>query len=158
LEAARKKWTLTPEAFDALLSSLGPDRDSAGGRYLEVRGKLVRLFEWRGCATPDDFADEAMNRCAKRIAQGEPVSDVASYSIGVARMMLKEMSQDRLRETPLDAGSEPRTMPVKLEDDSEVRAGCLRKCLDELPSGSRTLILSYYEGEQGQKIRNRKEI
>src|SRR5690242_21066960 len=34
------------------LDSLGPDRDAAGGRYLEIRRNLVRLFEWRGCSTP----------------------------------------------------------------------------------------------------------
>src|SRR5262249_57688792 len=45
--AARQKWTLTQEAFDGLLATLGPDRNSAAERYLDIRRNLVRLFEWR---------------------------------------------------------------------------------------------------------------
>ena len=43
---------LTPEGFDALLTQLHPDRDRAGEIYETIRRKLVRLFEWRGCALP----------------------------------------------------------------------------------------------------------
>ena len=84
-EAARHKWALTQEAFDGLLTSLGPDRDAAADRYLEIRRNLVRLFEWRGCATPDEYADETINRCAKKISEGEQIRDVSTYCIGIAR-------------------------------------------------------------------------
>ena len=53
--AARQKWALTQDAFDGLLASLGDDRNAAADRYLEIRRNLVRLFEWRGCATPDEY-------------------------------------------------------------------------------------------------------
>src|SRR5689334_8182414 len=46
-DAVRPKWTLTEEAFEGLLASIGPDRDAAAERYLEIRRNLVRLFEWR---------------------------------------------------------------------------------------------------------------
>src|SRR5712692_3511820 len=95
--AVRQKWSLTQQAFDGLLDSLGPDRDAAGDRYLEIRRNLVRLFEWRGCSTPDEYADETINRCAKKIGEGEEIRDVATYSIGVARMLVREMSRGRVR-------------------------------------------------------------
>ena len=41
---------MTPEEFEALLAQLDPDRERAGERYETIRRKLVRLFEWRGCA------------------------------------------------------------------------------------------------------------
>jgi hypothetical protein len=71
--AVRQKWTLTQEAFDRLLDSLGSDRDAAGTRYLEIRRNLVRLFEWRGCPIPDEYVDETINRCARKICEGEEI-------------------------------------------------------------------------------------
>src|SRR5881396_3250125 len=87
-DTSRQKWTLTQDAFDRLLASLNPDRDAAADRYLEIRSKLVRFFEWRGFSTPDEYADETINRCAKKIGEGEEIRDLASYSIGVARMLV----------------------------------------------------------------------
>ena len=78
-DAARQRWSLTQEAFDGLLASLGPDRDTAADRYLEIRRNLVRLFDWRGCSTPDEYADETINRCAKKIGEGEEIRDLATY-------------------------------------------------------------------------------
>ena len=158
MEATRQKWALTQQAFDSLLASLGPNRDEAAHRYLEIRRNLVRLFEWRGCATPEEYADEAINRCAKRIVEGEEIRDVATYAIGVARMLLREMSHARAKETPLEAVPEPRTLPPEPPGDAEIRAECLRRCLSQLSGENRDLILMYYAGEKGDKIKNRKEL
>jgi DNA-directed RNA polymerase specialized sigma24 family protein len=158
LAPARQKWDLTQHAFDCLLSSLGPNREAAADHYLQIRRNLVRLFEWRGCATPDEYADEAINRCAKKIGEGEEIRDLSSYSIGVARMLLREIGHDCLRETPLEAGPEPRIMPVEPQQDEDRRLECLRRCLGQLSADNRDLILSYYEGEKGAKIKNRKEL
>src|SRR5215475_5235787 len=94
VHAGKQKWSLTQTAFDGLLASLDSDRDIASDRYLRIRRDLVRLFEWRGCHAPDDYADETINRCARKIEQGEEIRDVATYSIGVARMLLREMCRD----------------------------------------------------------------
>jgi DNA-directed RNA polymerase specialized sigma24 family protein len=159
MDAARPKWSLTQEAFDGLLGSLGPDRDTAGGRYLEIRKNLVRLFEWRGCAMPDEYADETLNRCARKLGEGEEIRDLATYSIGVARMLFREMGRERVREArPLEEAPEPRTLPADPVDEGEVRADCLRRCLSQLSNENRDLILNYYQGEKGEKIKNRKGL
>jgi RNA polymerase sigma factor (sigma-70 family) len=158
IEGARQKWSLTQEAFDALMASLGPDRDQAAERYLEIRRNLVRLFEWRGCATPNELADEAINRCAKRIAEGEEIRDVPSYAIGVARMLLRERSHGPGREAPLESVPEPRVTPPEPAGDAEEGADCLRTCLERLSAENRGLILAYYTGDKGEKIRNRKKL
>jgi len=158
-DAGRTKWSLTQAAFDRLLDSLGPDRDAAAGRYLEIRRNLVRLFEWRGCATPDEYADETLNRCARKVGDGDEIRDLATYSIGVARMLLREMSRDRSREArPLDEAPEPRAPAVDVAAGSVVHLECLRRCLAELSPENRTLILNYYQGEKGEKIKNRKSL
>src|SRR3954452_19825347 len=91
----RQKWTLTQDALDKFLAALDPDREAAGARYLEIRRNLVRLFEWRGSSTPDEYADETINRCARKIGEGEEIRDVPTYCIGVARMVVREMNRDR---------------------------------------------------------------
>jgi DNA-directed RNA polymerase specialized sigma24 family protein len=157
--AAREKWALTQEAFDGFLMALGPDRDGAADRYLEIRRNLVRLFEWRGCPTPDDYADETINRCARKIGEGEEIRDVATYCIGVARMLLREMSRDRaLTARSLDEAPEPQSPPHDPAEDAEARTECLRRCLGQLPAHNRDLILAYYQGDKGDKIRNRKGL
>jgi DNA-directed RNA polymerase specialized sigma24 family protein len=158
-DAARQKWSLTQEAFDGLMASLGPDRDTAADRYLEIRRNLVRLFEWRGCSTPDEYADETMNRCARKIGEGEQIRDLATYSIGVARMLIREMGRTSAREAlSLSEVPEPQAPPVEPGGGEEARAECLRGCLEELSAGNRNLILTYYQGEKSEKIKNRKGL
>jgi DNA-directed RNA polymerase specialized sigma24 family protein len=157
--AARQKWSLTQEAFDGLLAKLDSDRDAAADRYLEIRRNLVRLFEWRGCSTPDEYADETLNRCARKIGEGEEIRDLATYSIGVARMLIREMGRDRAKVTlPLDKAPEPGTVHREPEDSQEARVECLRGCLSQLSAENRELILSYYQGDKGEKIKNRKGL
>jgi DNA-directed RNA polymerase specialized sigma24 family protein len=155
-DAAPRGWSLTQPAFDGLLASLGPDRDTAADRYLEIRRNLVRLFEWRGCPAPEEYADETINRCAKKIADGEIIRDPATYCIGIARMLLLEMCRDRARQTrPLEDAPEPQAQLPEPEGDRDQRVECLRLCLGQLPPDHRALILSYYQGDKGDKIKNR---
>ena len=158
-EGVRDKWSLTPQAFNGLLTSLAGDRDAAADRYLEIRRNLMRLFEWRGCPRPEEYADEAINRCARKIDEGEEVRDVATYCIGIARMLLREMNREHARQArSLDEVPEPHTLPAEPESDPERGLECLRRCLAELSSENRDLILNYYEGSKGEKIRNRKRL
>lgn len=157
--ASRQKWTLTQNAFDRLLASLSPDRDAAADRYLEIRRKLVRLFEWRGFSTPDEYADETINRCAKKINEGEEVHEISTYCVGIARMLAREMSRERAKEPrPLEEAPEPRAVPAESESDRQGRFECLRQCLDRLSPEVRNLILHYYQGDSGDKIRNRSRL
>ena len=154
----RQKWTLTQDAFDRLLVAFGGDRDSAGQKYLEIRNNLTRFFEWRGCAFPEDHADETINRMAKRLAEGEAIVNHSGYAIGVARMLLMEINKGRQREQA--ALAEIGTMPdvYMPPDDDESRLTCLRNCLQTLSPDNRDLILQYYQGEKGEKIENRKKL
>jgi len=155
----RQKWTLTQESFDRLLDGLSSDRDAAGTRYLEIRRNLVRLFEWRGCPTPDEYADETLNRCARKIGEGEEIRDVGTYCIGVARMLVREMSRDRSQQAcPLEDGPEPRVQPAEFVIDPDRRVQCLQSCLGKLSPETRNLILHYYQGDKGDKIKNRKSL
>ena len=159
IDTRRQKWSLTQPAFDGLLTSLNPDRDVAAEQYLRIRRDVVRLFEFRGCSTPDEYADETMNRCARKIAEGEQIRDLKTYSIGVARMLVHEMGRDRSRrECPLDEALEPCTAWPAAQSEQEDRVEALRKSLDALSHDDRFVILHYYEGDKCERIKTRKML
>ncbi len=156
--APRRKWTLTQEAFDKLLASLDPDRESAGEQYLEMRGNLIRFFEWRGCPFPEDHADETINRVARKIGEGEEIQDPSKYSFGVARMLLLEIHKERVKErSALSEMTSPEAARYEFEE-LEPRVECLGRCLQSLSPDNRELILQYYQGEKGTKIETRKRL
>ncbi len=155
----RPKWTLDQQAFDKLLLALGgDDRDGGGKKYLEIRANLIRFFEWRGCPFPDDHADETINRMARRVAEGEEVLNPSGYAMGVARLLVLEIIKGRQREQAALNELTTTTEAYTDEDDSEGRIDCLRQCLEGLSTDNRQLILEYYQGEKGDKIRNRKKL
>jgi len=160
LTGRRQKWALTQQAFDSLLAYLAPDRNTAAQKYIEFRRNLVSFFEWRGCSAPEDYADEVMNRGAKRIAEGEDIRDPAMYLVGIARMFLFENRHQRAREQqPVsEVLVQSKTTPYEIEYDRDQRVVCLRRCLQQVPPESRQLILLYYEGDKSEKIDNRKKL
>jgi RNA polymerase sigma factor (sigma-70 family) len=153
-----RKWSLTQEAFDGLLSCLSDERESAGEKYLEIRRNLVRFFEWRGCPFPEDHADETVNRVARRLSEGEKINNLSAYFIGVARLLVLEILKARARESQaLGEISSSTAEPVE-QPASEENIDCLRKCLAGLSPDNRELILQYYQGDKGEKIENRKRL
>ena len=156
--APRRNWALTKEAFDKLLTSFGEDQDSAAKKYLEIRNNVVRFFEWRGCPFPEDHADETINRVAKRLAEGEAIENPSGYCMGVARMLLLEINKERAREQRALGEMAYSQVAPSDASESEKNIECLRSCLQGLPADSRELIVEYYQGEKGTKIKNRKDL
>jgi len=155
---ARQQWILTQAAFDGLLQSLDTDRERAGEKYQEIRSNLIRLFEWRGCPFPEDHADEAINRAARRIAEGEIVREPSSYCFGVARLLVLEIHKRSVKENrALDNLPEPEQNSTD-RSESESRDDCLRECLQNLLPAQRELVITYYQGEKSSKIKNRKRL
>ncbi|MBM3736262.1 MAG: hypothetical protein FJW39_10795 [Acidobacteria bacterium] len=143
--------------FDALLARLDSDRDNAAVRYEELRERLVRYFEWEGTADDDQLADECLTRLARRIAAGERVDSPAGYVAGIARLLARERRRaeaKRASTLPDIAAPQPKDEPrdwAKAEQH-------LDQCLAELPAESRSLVLRYYEGDAGERIRNRARL
>jgi DNA-directed RNA polymerase specialized sigma24 family protein len=100
-----------------------------------------------------------MNRCARKIAEGAEIRDLPTYSIGVARMLLREIARERARKVlSLDEAPEPRAFSPESGGGEDDRVECLRGCLGQLSVENRDLILRYYQGEKGDKIKNRKGL
>src|SRR5258708_35883387 len=84
---SRQKQELTEEALNKLLDQLHPERSEAGEKYEKIRRKLVQFFFWERAEFPEEHADEALNRVARKLAGGEPIVDVERYIYGAARMI-----------------------------------------------------------------------
>jgi len=149
LERQKRKWDLSQQSFESLLQWLDSDRERAGKRYEEIRGRLIKIFGSRGNAEPDFLADETINRVARRVEEiaTKYEGDPALYFYGVAnKIHLEQLKKQKpLSKTPV----------VPAMNDLEREYDCLEGCIEHLPAGSRDLVLQYYEHDQHAKIVNR---
>jgi RNA polymerase sigma factor (sigma-70 family) len=150
------KWSLTAEAFDKLLFTLDADREQAGEKYLLLRRNLVRFFEGRAIAEAEEAADEVCNRLARKLEAGATIENINQYAYGVARMLALELYKEKAREQK--ALNELPKNEILTHDENELRLECLNRCLNDLPAENRELILTYYTGDGGEKIKNRRAL
>src|SRR5215211_2074555 len=92
MSIVKKGWSLNQAAFDKLLTRFDPDPERAGQKYEQLRAGIIKYFECRGSAFPDELADETINRVARKVVEGAeiPESNFSSYFYGVARNVFKE--------------------------------------------------------------------
>jgi DNA-directed RNA polymerase specialized sigma24 family protein len=164
----KKDWVVTQASFDRLLQQLDPDRERAGERYLQIREKLVKFFQWRGSATPEDFADRTIDRVARRIEEGVEIhaQNVYLFFHGVAVNVLREYWKEaqKFQAKPLDDMPEPQD-PAENPVDASQSAGqrelqmqCLDGCVERLPVDQIALITRYHQDQGGAKIAQRNEL
>ncbi len=167
-EELKKHWVPTEGAFQALLTWLDEGVDSGGARYLEIRRRLVSYFDRRDCPYPDDYADETLNRVARRLEeQGKIVeTSPAHFCYLTAKFVLLESirSADH-RQRSLDdvSGGDLRALTSApdldpLAEDREKHLSCLEGCIEKLTTADQELILDYYQGERREKIETRQRL
>jgi hypothetical protein len=122
LVSVKKQWTLTQVAFDSLLAWLDPERERAGEKYEVIRARLIKVFAYRGCHTPEELADETINRVTRKIdtVAESYDGDPALYFYGVAQMIHLEYLRRK---------TEPQPPPASHPEDSEQEYQCLDECL-----------------------------
>jgi RNA polymerase sigma factor (sigma-70 family) len=152
-------WVLTQSTFRQLLDWLDEGINSDGSRYLEIRRRLVIYFDRKNCLTPDELADETLNRVARRLEEEGSISTdtPAHYCFIVARFVLLEDLR-RLPQKQLDDQLAAPSNSSEKQKEAERRLGCLERCMEALDSDERALINNYYQGELRAKIENRKRI
>jgi len=157
--STKQEWVITQEAFDYLLAKLDADREKAGQKYVCIRRKIVKYFEWCGAAFPDREADETINRVARRIWEGQEVTNLNAYFYGVARLVFAESVRTRQKEQEaLECAPHLEFSESDVDLESEKRRACLNHCLQALPKERRDLIMDYYQDEKGKKIERRRRL
>ena len=148
----KKKPGLTKYSFDALLSWLHPDRETAGAKYEQIRQTLINIFVKRGCSPAEEMTDEAINRVIGRLDEIKStyVGDPSLYFYGVAQNILREYSKKIPAQPYIFKQQEPE------EDNPDYQ--CLDECMGELPPESRWLIIEYFWEDKREKINRRKNL
>jgi DNA-directed RNA polymerase specialized sigma24 family protein len=150
----RKDWSLSGEALDALLRHLDPDPEHAGERYEVLRRKLVHMFRWRGCTTPEDLADLTLDRVAAKLAEGVDLrTDLPGYVHGIARNALREFWRRPAAPAPPPAAPGPEP-----DERQDFRLDCLERCLGRLSEDARELVTRYHEAPPGRQIAARQDL
>lgn len=153
-----RHWELTPASFDRLLLALDPDRERAAEEYEKLRFKLTKFFEWRGCLTPDEYADRTIDRLARRIDAGEQIGQVYSYCCAIARLLLLEAQRQDHKEAAALKHLSSLLKSAPDADEAAIPAEIFERCLERLPPESRALVLAYYQEEKQAKIERRRQL
>jgi DNA-directed RNA polymerase specialized sigma24 family protein len=171
-EELQRTRVLTPGAFRRLLEWLDNGVESHGDTYIEMRQRLVAYFDRRNRLSPDELADETLNRVAIRLEESGviTVTPPARYCYIVAKFVFLEdlrksehtnVSLDQVSGSRADAVAARVATPAQPEpavDSQERRLQCLERCLQQLPPEHQQLILDYYREARRAKIESRREI
>jgi len=164
----KKGWVVSQESFDRLLQQLDSDRETAGERYLQIRERLTKFFQWRNVAVPEDLADRTIDRVTRRIEEGAEIrtENVYLFFHGVAVNILREYWKEaqKVQAKPLDEVQElhtPAENPMEVKErqgEQDLKLSCLDGCVHKLPAQQLTLITQYHKGQGGAKIAQRNAL
>lgn len=159
----KKDWSLTPTALHRLLNWLDEGADSEGRQYLEMRRRLTAYFDRKDCPTPDDLADETLNRVARRLEEECAIETEvpAKYCYIVARYVFLEYLRARTKDQALHSEIRRESRGDTAEDEAnrqnkERMLQCLEECAEKMDGANRELIFGYYFGTERVKIQNRR--
>jgi DNA-directed RNA polymerase specialized sigma24 family protein len=105
-------------------------------------------------ADPHEQADETIFRVVQALARETDVQNLPAFCHTVARHVLSE----HRRRKEGHRSERDRYAPQPSRTDREHVFRCLERCRQELSSAERGLIDTYYQGEKGERIANRKRL
>lgn len=144
---------VTREKFSDFLEWLSPGGEDAGEAYELLRFRLCTFFAQRRCRFPDELADETINRLMLKSAE-EHIENKLAYCYGVAKNVYRESLRKERHHLSVDDVTIAADAPAVRSFSEE----CLDKCLAELPTESRNLILEYFSEVRMAKIEMRRRI
>jgi DNA-directed RNA polymerase specialized sigma24 family protein len=154
---------LSGTALDRLLAWFDADPQAAGQQYRQAYDKLTHFFQWRGSRTPEEDADDVMDRVARQLEEGRDLPDRGSpaYLYGVALNVWREQRRKPAPDSLEDGG-----LAQILSVDPELQARkeaermreerlivCLETCTRRLPPESQRLVADYHGTESNKRRR-----
>lgn len=154
-----KHWASTSVDFSGFVDWLDGGTSSGGRSYVDMHARLIAYFARKGCAAPEDLADETLTRVARRLQEEGAITGVApaQYCYIVARFVLLESLRgaDRHR---VELARDVRDPAPPADDDQERLLRRLDDCLTQIDEDDRSLILAYYSGTGAARIAARQAL
>ncbi len=150
---------LSTKEFEQFLKTLDVDREQAAEKYITLRERLERFFEWRDCEKAEELTDIVFDRVSRKITAGEKIENAEAFCVSVAKFVLLEHRREVLQNVELDENSieivSPNALDNSNSDDEikEKRLKCLDKCLAEFPADKRELLINYFDTDEATMIR-----
>ena len=156
----KNSYELGQRQFDDLLSLFSGDRDEAGEKYEQIRRGLVRFFQFKGCSDPESLADETINRVASKANEFDPSKNIkpVTFFYGFASNILLENNRRSRKDVGLDETKIHAAETVAEDSTDDAKNACLQRCLEQLPTDEKELIIKYYAREGRAKIELRQEM
>ena len=157
----KKDWVADSQAFDALVEWLNQSGGvgGEGGAYVAMHHRLASYFTRKGCRAPEELADEALTRVARRLSEEGSIAGVppAQYCYIVARFVWLEHLRSPDYAPPAVIG-EIRDRSAPADEGKEQLLSSLDDCLARLSPDERTIILDYYAGATSERIAKRRDL
>jgi DNA-directed RNA polymerase specialized sigma24 family protein len=141
-----------------LVERLRGDGADGGFDYEQLRRRLVLFFARHEPVEAEALADEALDRLARRLDEGAAIERIASYSFGIAKLMLLEARQRRWRH---DVVMQEMPAHAATDEDDEIDPAllaALRACLRQAGADDAELMLTYYRDEDARRIVTRRNL
>jgi DNA-directed RNA polymerase specialized sigma24 family protein len=150
--------------FERFLAALDTDSGRAAEKYVALRDRLERFFEWRNCENASELTDIVFDRVMKKIDDGEEIRSAEAYSATVAKFVLMENRREILKNRELDEnsmevadGNEPDGTDEKDELETK-RLRCLDRCLEGFPADQSGLLIDYFDTDEETLIPTRQRL
>ena len=155
--------SLAQTDFDKLLALLDADRETAGVKYESLRVRLIKFFDWRNCETAQELADTVFDRILRKISEGAEIQNINAYSATIAQFVFKENLRnpafqfESIEENP-NVQNFVKTEEPEEDDAETLRFDCFEKCLSEMDSETRRLLIAYHDTDERTMIPTRKRL
>ena len=148
------------DSLESLINLLDTNSNGPpGAGYQLVRIKLIKYYEWQKCVAAEELTDEAIDRVARKVAEGQQIENLMGFFYGVARLVLKEYERAQLKHQRVVATLPRSTEEVDYDDEAPIpRLECGKKCLKELSDTDRNLIVAYCQPDGRPKKERRQDL
>lgn len=165
-----KKLEITQEKFDRLLFWLDEDKDAAARKYHSIHRRLVQIFLARDVYPAEEFADKAMDIGVQKIEHliEEYEGNKALFFYGVANNLVYEFLRAQKEESlsdnlvsdhaSLQFHPEPESLGEENAENQNIYYIYLKQCLKAQPTGSRNLLVKYFQYKKQKKSIYHKKI
>lgn len=151
-----KRRNASKASIPALLAALGETPEASGIEYERLRSKLILFFSRRMLQFPEDLADEAIDRLARRIMEGTAIDSIPAFALGIGRHLALEQMKNRSETMEDDFWDNVPAPPATQSSEEEIAR--MERCLKTLRPDEAKLLRGYYLATEGTPMKTRDKL